>query len=505
MRSRSQSHGVSFWQRCCKNNVQSQIRGGFEKIIWKTKKRARGGLPLSPMAERGSPSILSKKAEPGPSGEVEIPELSEKGSQIGGMYHLTYPDLEFYDFVVNFNRQSKHLVDNFKAGRISKFISKWQSITSDLNILNIVASGYKIEFEKRPLKALVTKNKSFTPEEMQAIRKEVYILLHKGVIIKVPEFRIKGILCVSPVFTVPKKDGSSRFILNLKKLNESIKYYHFKMESVQSAVLLMTKNCYMASVDLVDFYYSCPVDFEYQLWLCFEVDCYYAFTCMPNGLSSAPRVLTKLMKPVFSLLRRKGYMSIVYLDDTLLLGRSVLECQNNVYETVKLLSELGFVIHPGKSVLIPSQRIEFLGFLLDSRLMCISLPERKIEKVLDSVSKVLRQKSTTIQNLAETLGVLVSTFPAVELGPLYYRKAESLKIQALKHAKGDFAARLTLTSDVISELHWWLNIANHASKAIEPRSIDKYLCSDASKLGWALVDEYSMNSHRRMVLRREGI
>ncbi|KAK2701534.1 hypothetical protein QYM36_019820 [Artemia franciscana] len=104
---------------------------------------------------------------------------------------------------------------------------------------------------------------------MQAIRKEVYILLHKGVIIKVPEFRIKGILCVSPVFTVPKKDGSSRFILNLKKLNESIKYYHFKMESVQSAVLLMTKNCYMASVDLVDFYYSCPVDFEYQLWALF--------------------------------------------------------------------------------------------------------------------------------------------------------------------------------------------------------------------------------------------
>ena len=70
----------------------------------------------------------------------------------------------------------------------------------------------------------------------------------------------------------------------------------------------------------------------------------------------------KLMKPISFLLRRKGYLSIVYLDDTLLLGRSFLECQNNVYETVKLLSELGFVIHPGKSVLISSQRIEFLVF-----------------------------------------------------------------------------------------------------------------------------------------------
>ncbi|KAK2709233.1 hypothetical protein QYM36_013035 [Artemia franciscana] len=126
--------------------------------------------------------------------------------------------------------------------------------------------------------------------------------------------------------------------------------------------------------------------------------------------------------------------------------------------------------------------------------MRIFLPERKIKKVLDLVSKILRQESTTIQNLAETLGVLVSTFPAVELGLLYYRKAESLKSQALRHTKGDFAARLTLTSDVVSELQWWLNIDNHASKAIEPSSIDKYLCSDASKLGWALVDEYSMRT-----------
>jgi hypothetical protein len=84
------------------------------------------------------------------------------------------------------------------------------------------------------------------------------------------------------------------------------------------------------------------------MWLCFEVECCYAFTVKPNGLSSAPRVLMNLMKPVISLLRRKGYLSVVHLDDSLLLGRSYLECQNNVNEAAKLLSELGFVIHLGK-------------------------------------------------------------------------------------------------------------------------------------------------------------
>jgi hypothetical protein len=34
---------------------------------------------------------------------------------------------------------------------------------------------------------------------------------------------------LSPIFTVPKKDGEHRMILNLKDLNQSIEYYHFKM------------------------------------------------------------------------------------------------------------------------------------------------------------------------------------------------------------------------------------------------------------------------------------
>jgi hypothetical protein len=63
-----------------------------------------------------------QKAGPGPSKEVQIPEFTEKGSQIAAMYYLTNSALDFYDFVVNIKRQSEHLADNFKAGRISKYI-----------------------------------------------------------------------------------------------------------------------------------------------------------------------------------------------------------------------------------------------------------------------------------------------------------------------------------------------------------------------------------------------
>ena len=46
----------------------------------------------------------------------------------------------------------------------------------------------------------------------------------------------------------------------------------------------------------------------------------YQFTAMPNGLTCAPRYFTKLLKPVFSILREKGHISSGYLDDVLILG-----------------------------------------------------------------------------------------------------------------------------------------------------------------------------------------
>jgi len=64
------------------------------------------------------------------------------------------------------------LADNFKTERIrpSRFVAKWQSTTSDLNI---AVSGYRTECEKIPLEVLKISNASFNFQELQVIIKEV--------------------------------------------------------------------------------------------------------------------------------------------------------------------------------------------------------------------------------------------------------------------------------------------------------------------------------------------
>ena len=71
---------------------------------------------------------------------------------------------------------------------------------------------------------------------------------------------------ISTVFLRPKKTGGHRMILNLSDLNLSVEYNHFKMERLEAACRLMTKGCFMASIDLSDAYYSvniCENDRKY--------------------------------------------------------------------------------------------------------------------------------------------------------------------------------------------------------------------------------------------------
>ena len=115
----------------------------------------------------------------------------------------------------------------------------------------------------------------------------------------------------------------------------------------------MSENCFMASVDLR--HYSIPVAKEHRKYLrsIFEGQL-YGFTCLPNGLSSCPKKFAKVLKPPLSTLPKLVNISLGYLDDIYLHGKTYEECLENVIETVPLFAKLGFVIRPIKSNLIHS-------------------------------------------------------------------------------------------------------------------------------------------------------
>ena len=53
------------------------------------------------------------------------------------------------------------------------------------------------------------------------------------------------------------------------------------------------------------------------------------------------------------------------------------DCKENIRDTVDLIDSLGLTIHPVKSIIIPTQEIQYMSFISNSREMTVQLTREK--------------------------------------------------------------------------------------------------------------------------------
>lgn len=375
------------------------------------------------------------------------------------------------------------LADQYRGGKISSFPQYWKSLTSDKFIIDIVLHGLRLNFACIP-EGNHAHEYGRNKTDIDSISREISALLAKRVI-SISSHEEGEYF--SNLFTVPKPDGTLRTILNLKKLNITCDTSHFKMESISNVIKMVQRDSYMASVDLKDAFYSIPIHPDHQKFLKFSwFGTIYKFICMPNGYNDAMRVFTKVLKPAFASLREEGHMSVIYVDDTFLIGDSFSECIKNVVATIRVLQSLGFTIHIKKSVLTPSKMITFLGYNIDSHNMTISITPKKKDKIFNLASRILSEVSFSIRLLSSFIGNIVAALVAVPFGKLHYRALERFKIFALSCNRGNFDAVISLScQEARKETLWWKdNILNSSQSLLEAPDIDATIFSDASQLGW---------------------
>ena len=75
----------------------------------------------------------------------------------------------------------------------------------------------------------------------------------------------------------------------------------------------------------------------------------------------------------------------------------------------ELFDRLGFLVHPDKSVLIPTQ---ILGFVINSRRRSVKLTPQKEKNLKRLVNQLFSMKNRSIRCLAKVINTIVSVFPA---------------------------------------------------------------------------------------------
>ena len=282
------------------------------------------------------------------------------------------------------------------GGRLRAFAHLWPLITSDQFVLQTVTKGYRIEFTGNPPR---TKEPRCTPiprnqARRQDLERGLESMLEKRAIREIPfHADIPGFY--SPIFLVAKESGGWRPILNLKAFNKFVKPLSFPMETLRTVMDCLGEahqqrlktsehlrdssmsETWAVSIDLRDAYFHVPVAPEHTRFLRFAYDGRaYEFLVLPFGLSTAPRVFTRIVRTIEAFLKIQGVDMHQYLDDWLLKNqsRSLVERQRDL--TLFWVTKLGFLVNEGKSQLIPTQFPAFLGSTLDLINMLVSRARR---------------------------------------------------------------------------------------------------------------------------------
>ena len=197
------------------------------------------------------------------------------------------------------------------------------------------------------------------------------------------------------------------------------------------------------------------------------------------------------MKPIVATLRKLSIRLILYLDNMLVMAPMKEKVRKHLATTLELLIALGFMISMKESVTRPDQVMEFLGFVLNSNRMSISLPNQKLRSLQSAASKLKHQGSGPVRQLAQVLGMMVVAHSAILPVPLHFRYLERARARPLKKGLA-YEIQLEVSHGMETDLIWWIEEAGrYNGRPLQTAHWDLTVETDASELdGVPVVREY---------------
>ena len=365
-------------------------------------------------------------------------------------------------------------------GNLKNHIFFWRSrLDASSFVLDTIEKGYVIPFIDHPPSMYKGNNRSAL-SNAEFVNEAVNELVSLGCVVQVP---FKPYI-VSPLSVATNSSGKKRLILDLSILNLFVRKDKVKFEDWKLAVEYFHEKCYMIKFDLKSGYFHIDISPSQMSYLGFSWQSnFYCYSVLPFGLSSAPYIFTKCLRPMVKYWRQHSVRIVLYLDDGICMAPSQSDCFRDCHFVIKSLKDAGFVINETKSVLQPSQSLEWLGIEWNSINFSLHIPARRIDDCVQVLQSVLdRLPMVSARDLARCTGKIISMSPVIGnvcrlMSRNCYRLIESRTTWDCLLPLGDF--------DLVSrELNFWLlNLTSLNSRCLKHYSrSDAIVFSDASSV-----------------------
>ena len=182
----------------------------------------------------------------------------------------------------------------------------------------------------------------------------------------------------SPIVLVKKRDGSWRFCIDFRKLNDVTRKDAYPIPQVFDLIDSLSGNTFFTTLDLKSGYWQVPVHADSKPKTAFVIPGggHFQFKRMAFGLTNAVPTFQRLMMDVLS--GMIGKKCLVYLDDVLVLGRTLEEHLSNLKDVFDAIREAGLKLNGNKCV-FAQPSVRYLGYVISAQ--GIAPDEEKVKAV----------------------------------------------------------------------------------------------------------------------------
>ena len=176
-------------------------------------------------------------------------------------------------------------------------------------------------------------------------REEVQKMLDRGVIKPCQSS------WANPAVLVTKKDGTTRFCVDYRKLNDVTKKDAYPLPRIDDMLDALRGSMYFSTLDLYSGYWQVEMDqTDIDKTAFVTRQGLFRFTVMPFGLCNAPATFERLMELVLKDLKWK--ICLIYLDDIIVYGAGFYPALDRLKTVWRRIREANLKLKPTKCCLM---------------------------------------------------------------------------------------------------------------------------------------------------------
>ena len=349
------------------------------------------------------------------------------------------------------NKLVVHVNDEKQREKITRVLWKYGKLfdTKHPSRINIVLRNAIDTRAHRPIHTALYRKSN---RDQEVLNKETKALLEKEII----EHSTSP--WSSPVVLVKKKDGTTRFCVDYRRLNEITVKDAFPLPRIDDIYDQLTKATYFTKFDFRAGYFQVPLDVADRPKTAFSTrDGHFQFKVLPQGLTNGPPTFQRIVNQILGPSRWKH--TLAYIDDIIIYSENFDEHLQHIEEACTLLQDTNFKLNIDKCE-IAKPEILFLGHVIKKG--TIKPDPDNIRGLMDTKEPTSAEEAFRFVKAAEYYRKFIPKFSFIA-APLHKYSPTTIQQQQNHTKKGNFEwspeAKLAfhqlkkiLTSDLLLDL-----------------------------------------------------